>query len=304
VADDPQAAEAAVRRRNGNCVVKADGLAAGKGVIVCSALDEALEAVRAIMVEGKFGDAGRRVLIEERAQGPELSLMAATDGVRHALFPPAQDYKRLLEGDEGPNTGGMGSYTRPPIATQAVIDEVRRRVIEPTIAGMAAEGSPFTGCLYCGMMLTDDGPVVIEYNVRFGDPETQAQLPLAGDALFDVLFSAAEGDLSGDDVDLDGGGASVCVVLASRGYPESYETGFPILGIEEAEAIQGVKVIHAGTRLSDDGFATAGGRVLNVVCVRETLADAVHGAYTAIGPEALHFENMHFRRDIAARAIS
>ncbi|MFN2115455.1 MAG: phosphoribosylamine--glycine ligase [Anaerolineae bacterium] len=304
VADDPAAAAAAVDDMGGCCVVKADGLAAGKGVIVCGGAGEALGAVDTVMVERKYGDAGNRVLVEALATGPELSLMAATDGEKYTLFPAAQDYKRLLDGDAGPNTGGMGSYSPPPIATEEVIDRVRREVIEPTIAGMAAEGCPFTGCLYCGIMLTDDGPIVIEFNVRFGDPETQAQLPLVGDSLCEVLFAAAQGDLAGASVPAVEGEASVCVVLASEGYPERYDTGYPVLGVAAAESLPGVTVFHAGTRdAGDDRVVTSGGRALNVVCVADTLAGAAAGAYGAIGPEALHFANMGYRRDIAARAM-
>jgi phosphoribosylamine--glycine ligase len=303
VAESPEDAERAVRELDGSCVVKADGLAAGKGVIVCRELDEALAAVRSLMRERKYGDAGERVLVEQLLDGPELSVMAAVDGRGYVMFPPAQDYKRLLDGDTGPNTGGMGSYSPPPIAVPQLLRTVRSRIIEPTVAGMADEGTPFTGCLYCGLMLTSKGPSVIEYNVRFGDPETQAQLPLAGDALLEALLGSARGSLDDAQVVSEPGRASVCVVLASAGYPEQARIGEPVRGIDAAEQVTGVKVIHAGTRAADGGVVTSGGRALNVVCVRDDLAGAMAGAYSAIGGDGVHFAGMHYRRDIAARAI-
>jgi len=304
VADDVETAERAVREVGGHCVVKADGLAAGKGVLVCDGVESALRAVRTVMVERKFGAAGARALIENRMAGPEISLMVATDGRDYVLFPPAQDYKRLEEGDRGPNTGGMGSYAPAPIATPDLVERVRREVVEPTLAGMRAEGCPFRGCLYCGLMLTEIGPVVIEFNVRFGDPETQSQLPVLGVDLYEVLLGAACGDLGSSGTPLRPGLASVCVVLASEGYPESSSPATPIQGIEAAERVEGVKVFHAGTRAQDGGVVAAGGRVLNVTCVRGSLGEAVVGAYEAIGPQALHFDRMRYRRDIAARALT
>lgn len=303
VATDIETAERAVHEVGGHCVVKADGLAAGKGVLVCDGVDVALAAVRTVMVERKFGPAGDRVLIENRMAGPELSLMVATDGRGYMLFPAAQDYKRLREGDQGPNTGGMGSYAPAPIATDALVDQVRRRIVEPTLAGMADEGHPFTGCLYFGLMLTEAGPIVIEYNVRFGDPETQAQLPLVGDDLFEMLLASARGEMDGWTETAASGDASVCVVLAANGYPERAVSGDPIAGIDMAERVPGVKVFHAGTRAEGNRVLTAGGRVLCVTCVRPTLAQAVDGAYSAIGDDALRFQDMQYRSDIAARAL-
>jgi phosphoribosylamine--glycine ligase len=288
---------------DGRCVVKADGLAAGKGVVVSRDVEEATAAIRAIMVEQKYGSAGKRVLVEQLAEGPELSVMAAVDGERYTVFPAAQDYKRLLDGDTGPNTGGMGSYSPPPIASPRLVEQVRDEIIEPTIWAMAREGAPFTGCLYCGLMLTTSGPVVIEYNVRFGDPETQVQLPLAGDGLLEVLRGAAAGNLGDAAVTDEPDDAAVCVVLASPGYPEKARTGAEVRGIEAAESVPGVKVVHAGTRTEAGRVSTAGGRAVNVVCVRGSLAEAMAGAYAAIGPDGVHFEGMQHRRDIAARAI-
>ncbi len=304
VATSAGEAEDAVRRLGGRCVVKADGLAAGKGVTVCGTVDEGLAAVRRTMVERAFGDAGDRILIEERGEGQELSLMAVTDGHSYAIFPTAQDYKRQLDGDQGPNTGGMGSYAPAPIATPELVDEVRRRVIEPTLAGMTEEGTPFTGCLYCGLMLTDDGLVVIEYNVRFGDPETQAQLPLVETDLAPVLREAAYGSLAGLQVDWPPERSAVCVVLAAEGYPTQPQTGDQVKGLEEAAQRPGVTVFHAGTRREGDAVITSGGRSLNVVCVQDTLADAIAGAYESIGEGGVHFEHLQYRTDIGARALA
>jgi phosphoribosylamine-glycine ligase len=198
----------------------------------------------------------------------------------------------------------MGSYAPAPIATEELVAQVRRDVVEPTLAGMAAEGCPFTGCLYFGLMLTEAGPVVIEYNVRFGDPETQAQLPLIRDDLFEILDGAAHGSIAGTRLIADAGLASVCVVLAADGYPEGPARDLPIAGIDLAERSDGVKIFHAGTRSEGNGVLAWGGRVLDVTCVRHSLADAVAGAYAVIGPGGVHFERMRFRRDIAARALT
>lgn len=311
VAEDIESAEAAVKRLNGRCVVKADGLAAGKGVIVCDTVPEGLDAVRAMMLDRAFGEAGSRVLVEERIDGPELSVMAVCDGETYVTLPPAQDHKRLREGDEGPNTGGMGAYAPAPIGTDAVIDLIRRTVIEPTIRGMAEEGQPFTGCLYCGLMLTEDGPKVIEFNTRFGDPETQAQLPLIEEGLVDILRAAAGDGRRVADVPLRiaDGKSCACVVIAAPGYPALAQTGATVLGIDGAERHPGVKVFHAGTRMERDEasrpvLVTSGGRALNVVCVRTTLSDVLDGVYGAIGGEGVRFDGMSYRKDIAFRALS
>jgi phosphoribosylamine--glycine ligase len=337
VAEDLGAAGVAIRALGGRCVVKADGLAAGKGVVVCNTVDEALAAARGMLEGGVFGQAGTRVLIEERIEGPELSVMAITDGTGYALLPPAQDHKRLLDGDRGPNTGGMGAYAPAPIGTPELLAHVRETVIEPVLVGMRAEGHPFTGCLFCGLMLTDRGPMVIEFNGRFGDPETQVQLPLIASDFADLLRAAAVGDnvVGGSDAvgHVAGGGfdesairlnadrAAVVVALASGGYPGQSESGRPIHGLDAAADVPGVKVFHAGTRIDapTGETMTAGGRVLGVVCVRETLAEAVSGAYAAIAEDVgeagvaasscetdqpgLWFAGMQYRRDIAGRAL-
>ncbi len=311
VAEDLESAEAEVRRLNGHCVVKADGLAAGKGVIVCDTVDEGLEAMRGMMIDRAFGEAGSRILVEQRIEGPELSVMAISDGETYITLPPAQDHKRLLSGDTGPNTGGMGAYAPAPIGTDAVIDFVRVNVIEPTLRGMAAEGEPFSGCLYVGLMLTDDGPKVIEFNTRFGDPETQAQLPLIEYGLTDILRAAAGDGRKVVDVPFKvaEGKSCACVVVAAQGYPAVVQTGTTVYGIDAAEQHQGVKVFHAGTRIDQDSsslplLVTSGGRVLNVVCVGDSLAGVLSGVYGAIGDEGVRFDNMSFRPDIALRALS
>ncbi|MCB9176084.1 MAG: phosphoribosylamine--glycine ligase [Caldilineae bacterium] len=312
VAETFEAASEAIRALGGRCVVKADGLAAGKGVVVCDSQDEALAAARDMLVEQAFGSAGARVLIEQRCEGPELSVMAVCDGERYVLLPSAQDHKRLLAGDHGPNTGGMGAYAPAPAASPELLDRVRREVVEPTLAGMRAEGAAFSGCLYCGLMLTETGPVVIEYNTRFGDPETQVQLPLLRSDLAELLLAAAEGRIDPEAFALAEGRSAVCVVLAAAGYPRQAETGRPITGIDAAETVPGVKVLHAGTRLDASGHVlSSGGRVLNVVCERGSLLDALRGAYEAIddpestpGPGGVGFEAMQYRRDIAYRAFA
>jgi phosphoribosylamine--glycine ligase len=306
------AAETAIRAMGGRCVVKADGLAAGKGVVVCDGIDEALDAARDMLVDDAFGAAGRRLLIEERIEGPELSLMAVTDGTRYVLLPPAQDHKRLLAGDRGPNTGGMGSYAPAPDGSPAIVARALAEIIEPTLRGMAAEGHPFSGCLYAGLMLTEAGPKVIEFNARFGDPETQVQLPLIESDLAELLAGAADGQLDPSRFRLAENRAAVCVVLAANGYPRQAESGKEIRGIDAAEAVPGVKVLHAGTRRDDEGrILSAGGRVLNLICARAGLLDAVRGAYEALddpestpGPGGVSFEDMQYRLDIAYRAFA
>lgn len=294
-------------------VIKTDGLAAGKGVVVCDTVDDGLAAARGMLVSGVFGMAGARVLVEERMDGPELSVMAISDGDAFTLLPPAQDHKRALDGDQGPNTGGMGAYAPAPLGTPDLVDRIRRTIVEPVLAGMRAEGHPFTGCLYAGLMLTAAGPSVVEFNARFGDPETQVQLPLLESDLAAILRAAATGG-GVPDARPRPGHSAACVVVASGGYPGAYATGRSIDGLAEAEAVDGVKVFHAGTRVDPATGAalTAGGRVLDVVCVRPTLADAVAGAYAAIGRPAggggparpgVRFDGMHHRTDIARRAL-
>jgi phosphoribosylamine--glycine ligase len=299
--DDPDLAVAFLRDLPGLYVVKADGPAAGKGVFVTESLAEAEDDVRSKLSGESFGDAGRRVVIEEGMTGPEISVMAITDGSTFAVLAPAQDHKRIGDGDTGPNTGGMGAYSPVPFAPKTVIDEIAERVFEPTIAGLRAEGIDYRGVLYAGLMLTPDGPKMVEYNVRFGDPEAQVVLPrIAPDCdLAEVLAQAADGHLTIEPRFVDD--AAVTVVLATGGYPEKPKLNDTIKGVADAEALEGITVFHAGTARSEGRLATAGGRVLAVTAVAPTLEDARARAYEAAGK--ISFDGMQYRRDIAHQAV-
>jgi phosphoribosylamine--glycine ligase len=303
-ADTLEAAEKAVVDFGGRCVVKADGLAAGKGVVVADDADEALRSIEGMLRRHRLGAAGNLVVVEERLDGPEFSVMAIADGTEYRLLLPAQDHKRLLEDDRGPNTGGMGAYAPAPLVSPGLLRRVQSEVIEPTLAGMASEDRRFSGCLYSSLILTEAGPVVIEFNVRFGDPETQVQLPLVRGDLARLLAAAAAGNLAEAQVDLAPNEASVCVVLAAEGYPGDYAKGRPILGLDGAAAVPGLKVFHAGTVREEGELVSSGGRVLGVTCTRESLADAQACAYGAIGETGVHFAGMQYRQDIAARAFA
>jgi phosphoribosylamine--glycine ligase len=300
VCDTVAAASAAIAEADGAVVVKADGLAAGKGVFVCSTAAEAEEAARACLAEGRFGESGARVLIEERLSGPEVSLLALCDGRRAVPLAPARDYKRALDGDRGPNTGGMGCVAPPPGLEDGFAEGAVEAIHQPVVDELARRGMPFRGCLYAGLMLTASGPRVIEFNARFGDPETQAILPLLEGDLLDALDRAARGDLDGVEL-RPGGGACVTVVLAGRGYPETSDHGTPISGIGDADAMDGVTVFHAATAGEPDAPVTAGGRVLNVSAVGGDVADARERAYRAA--ERIRFDGKQMRRDIAAGAV-
>ena len=295
---EADAAEEYVRELNGPCVVKADGLAAGKGVIVAQTVEEALEGVRECF-SGTFGEAGSTVVVEEMLKGPECSLLALTDGTTVIPLASSQDHKRALEGDLGPNTGGMGVYSPVPFVTpeehEAMVD-IERRVV----AQLKADGINYSGCLYGGFMLTKDGPKVLEFNARFGDPETQVVLPRMKADLVDVFCRCDNGTLDQADVSWDDDWA-VSVVLTSAGYPGSYEKGKEITGIEAAEALEGVTVYHAGTKLEDGKLVTNGGRVLNVTAVADSFEGARELAYKAC--ELIDFEGKTLRHDIGARAL-
>ncbi|TLN19521.1 phosphoribosylamine--glycine ligase, partial [bacterium] len=279
-------------------VLKASGLAAGKGVLLPGSLDEAHAALDSLMLDLAFGEAGREVVIEELLKGEEISLLAFCDGRSLSLMPAAQDHKRLLDGDQGPNTGGMGAYAPAPAATPQIIARALREVLQPVAAGLLAEGLPFQGVLYAGLMLTADGPKVLEFNARFGDPETQVILPLLESDLLDVLEACALSRL--DEVDVRWrSGAAACVVLAVPGYPERPQVGQVIYGLD-APLANGA-VFHAGTARKGEQFTTAGGRVLGVTCWAADLPGAVQAAYRAV--EGIHFDGMQYRRDIAARAL-
>ncbi len=281
-------------------VVKTDGLAAGKGVVVTESLADARDAVRAYLSGEAFGDAGRTLVVEEGLTGPELSLLVVCNGDPDAAIPlaPAQDFKRSLDGDLGPNTGGMGAYSPVPIVTDAIVDDVMERAVRPTLRWLADHDVDYRGVLYAGMMLTDDGPKVIEYNVRFGDPESQAVLPLVTSDFAELLLAAAVGDKL--DVTFSDA-ACVTVALTAAGYPASPSTGDPITGIDVAAAVNTVTVFHAGTTIDDHGtLRTAGGRVLNITATGIDLEVARTRAYEAVS--IIKFKGMRYRKDIAAAA--
>ncbi len=298
--DDYERAAAYLQDVGAPIVVKASGLAAGKGVTVCDTPDEAQQALRAAMVERAFGDAGEEVLIEERLHGQEASLLAFCDGERVVPMIPAQDHKAAYDGDRGPNTGGMGCYAPAELMTPELVAQVMSKVLQPAVNGMRERGTPYVGVLYAGLMLTDEGPKVLEFNCRFGDPETQVILPLLESDLVDTLEACVTGELSDEAVRWRDEYAT-CVVLASGGYPLGYEKGKVINGIEEAERLPGVIVFHAGTRREDGMLLTNGGRVLGVTAVAPTLRESVERAYAGVA--RVHFERMHYRTDIGAKGL-
>ena len=285
---------------DGKCAVKADGLALGKGVLICNTPDEANAAIDQIMTDRAFGDAGSSVLIQELITGMEVSLHALCDGKTARLFPSSQDHKRALDGDQGLNTGGMGTYSPVPFLSDEKLNEMANAVLEPWLAGCAAEGIDFRGMLYPGIMLTDDGPKVLEFNARFGDPETQVYLPRLENDLVDLFEASIDGTLDQHELRWSDQSA-VCVVIASGGYPGSYEKGKVITGIADADALPGVKVFHAGTKLDDGNVVNAGGRVLGVTALGQELQAARDLAYEAAAK--IQFEGAFTRSDIAAKAL-
>jgi phosphoribosylamine--glycine ligase len=281
-------------------VVKADGLAAGKGVVIADDRAAALSTVDEAMVTRRFGAAGDRVVLEECLVGPELSYFVLSDGRSFVPMSSAQDYKRIFDGDRGPNTGGMGAFAPSPLLTPELERRVVEQVVAPVIDGMAAEGAPFAGFLYVGLMLTAEGPKVIEFNVRFGDPEAQVVLPMLEDSLAELLMAAATGALHGRRARFRDE-PHVGVVVAARGYPDTPETGQPITGFEPAQSVPGALVFHAGTATRDGAVVTAGGRVLTVVGRGPSFPDAIATAYQAVSH--LRFEGMQYRSDIGRKAI-
>ncbi len=287
-------------------VLKASGLAGGKGVLLPTSRVEAVEQLREMMVSRRFGDAGSTVLVEERLQGPELSVLAFCDGLNLRVVPAAQDHKRLLNGDRGPNTGGMGAFAPSPLATREVLDAVEHNVLQPTLVGMASEGSPYRGVLYAGLMLTQKGPMVLEFNCRFGDPEAQVILPLLKSDLVELMLACTDGSLAEHDPEWSAESA-VTVVMASGGYPDSYETGRVISGLpERLDADASALVFHAGTKVDDTRLhaegerepvvLTDGGRVLSVTATGADFGEAVSDAYQTV--EQIHFEGAVWRTDI------
>lgn len=297
---DPAAAASYVKEQAGPLVLKADGLAAGKGVVITRDTREALDAIDEIMVKQAFGSAGSRLVIEEFLEGEEVSVLAFCDGERVVPMVSAQDHKRVFDNDEGPNTGGMGAYSPAPVYTPEVAERVEREILLPAVQALAAEGRPYRGVLYAGLMVTRDGPKVLEFNCRFGDPETQAVLPRLENDLVEVMLACAEGNLSGVELRWRPD-AAVCVVIASSGYPGSYEKGLPIIGLDAAESLRDVMVFHAGTAERDGRIVTSGGRVLGVTALGPTIGAAVERAYAAVSRIA--FPGMHYRKDIARRAL-
>ena len=288
-----------LRAQEAPIVIKADGLAAGKGVTVAATLAEAEEALKTIMVDKVFGDAGNQVVIEEFLAGQEMSILAFVDGETVIPMVPAQDHKAIFDGDKGPNTGGMGTYTPLPHIEQSIIDDAIVNIIEPTAKAMVSEGRPFRGVLFAGLMITKDGPKTIEFNARMGDPETQVVLPRLKTDLTEIVLAALDGKLADVKVEWDDE-ATVCVVLASEGYPASYPKGRVITGLEAAKQT-GALVFHAGTAEQDGKYVTNGGRVLGIVGRGKDIASARANAYEAI--KHIHFEGMQYRSDIANKAL-
>jgi phosphoribosylamine--glycine ligase len=298
---EPKAARSFCAELSGRCVVKADGLALGKGVLVCTTQAEAEKAVDEIMVNKAFGAAGSRVVIQEFLEGIEVSLHALCDGTTAKLFPTSQDHKRALDGDGGLNTGGMGTYSPTPFLDEAQLAETGRKILEPFMHGCAEERIDYRGILYPGVMLTKSGPKVLEFNARFGDPETQVYLTRLENDLIELFEASVSGTLVNQDLRWKRE-ASVCVVMASGGYPGNYAKGKAISGIDAANALPGTKVFHAGTAVKDGKVVTSGGRVVGVTALATTLEIARSTAYAAV--EKIQFEGAHFRRDIAAKALA
>jgi phosphoribosylamine--glycine ligase len=293
--------EKAVEMFHPPVVVKADGLAAGKGVLICQSRKEALEAARGLFAGTLLGEVERQVVVEEFLQGDEISFLCLSDGKHVAPLVPAQDHKRIGEGDTGPNTGGMGVYSTDNLLDPAMRDWILRHIAEPTIQGMASEDVPFVGVLYCGLMMTARGPQVLEFNARFGDPETQAILLRLESDLMDALEACVDGRLADSELRWTPG-ASACVVASSAGYPGTYKTGYPITGLAAAAQVPGVEVFHAGSALVDGKLLTSGGRVLAVSATGDTLQEALERAYRAMSE--IQFEGIYYRRDIGHRALA
>lgn len=297
---DPAAALRFAESLQGRCAVKADGLALGKGVLICRDMAQARAAIHEILIDKSFGAAGATIVIQELLEGMEISLHALCDGRTARLFPTSQDHKRALDNDEGLNTGGMGTYCPTPFLDAAGLAEADRRILQPWIKGCQADGIDFRGILYPGVMLTKDGPKVLEFNARFGDPETQVYLTRMENDLLDVLEASVEGTL--DQVEFKWNPmVSVCVVMASGGYPGSYAKGRPITGLEAAAQLPNVKVFHAGTAFKDGQIVTSGGRVLGVTALGGDIVSARAAAYEAVA--LIHFEGAQHRRDIGSKAL-
>ena len=300
ICEDIETAKAYVEEKGAPIVVKADGLAAGKGVVVAMTKQEALDAIDEMMGDHKFGAAGARLVLEEYMEGEEASLLAFTDGKTVVPMIAAQDHKRVFDGDEGPNTGGMGTYAPAPVMTDVLRLKATELILKPVVEAMAKEGMPYQGCLYAGLMIKGDSVKVVEFNCRFGDPETQVVLPLLDGDLAEIMLACATGTLDKAEVAWYNK-AAVCVVMASGGYPESYEKGKEITGLAAAEEDKDVVVFHAGTKEAEGKIVTSGGRVLGVTALDSSIRAARDRAYAAV--EKIAFEKNFYRKDIAWRAL-
>jgi len=300
--DEYEKASAYIKGISYPVVIKADGLAAGKGVLICRDYESAVSALDDCFGKSIFGNAGEKIVIEEFMEGEEASIFAVTDGDDYITLPSAQDHKRIYDGDKGKNTGGMGAYSPAPVVTPLLLEEVEKNIIKPTLEALKKEGRKYNGCLYCGIMATSEGAKVVEFNCRFGDPETQAVLPLLEGDLLELFYSAALGKLNKNAVKYSGG-ASVCVVAASKGYPDSFEKGFEIKGLDSFNS-PSIKVFHAGTKFEGDKIVTSGGRALGVTAIikENDLKACKQNAYEAL--QNIKFDNIYFRKDIADKGIN
>ncbi|MGQ9609512.1 MAG: phosphoribosylamine--glycine ligase [bacterium] len=297
---DPDEAKSYLRKVGAPIVVKADGLAKGKGAFPCHDLESALKAIDTIMIEKEFGESGNKVIIEEFMEGEEASFIAFTDGRTIKPMPSSQDHKPIYDGDKGPNTGGMGAYSPAPVVTDEVHEIIMKDIMEPAIKGMSAEGRPYKGVLYAGLMITNGKPRVVEFNARMGDPETQAVLPRVKSDIIPIIQACIDGTL--DEVQIEcTEEPAVCVVMASGGYPGKYEKGKIIHGLGKAESMENVIVFHAGTAKDGDNIVTSGGRVLGVTALGKCIKDAIELAYKAVSK--ISFDNVYFRKDIGYRAL-
>ncbi|MBN1405820.1 MAG: phosphoribosylamine--glycine ligase [Candidatus Omnitrophica bacterium] len=301
VFDGVRQAKEHISKRPAPMVIKADGLAQGKGVFVCKSRQEALDAVKIIMADKKFGPAGERIIIEDCLEGEEASVIIMSDGRHFVNLASSQDHKRIYDNDKGPNTGGMGAYSPAPVIDDALNDIINKKIIKPIIFGLNEENTPFKGTLYAGLMITRDGPYVLEFNVRFGDPETQAILPRLKTDLMDAVEASIDGNIEKVKLEWDKR-PCVCVVCASKGYPGDYKKGIPIYGLDEAESVKDTVVFHAGTKLEADTILTNGGRVLGVTALGEGIKGAIDKAYDACSK--INFEGMYYRKDIGHRALA
>ncbi len=298
---DPAEASEYLREIGPPVVVKADGLAAGKGVILCTELESALDAVAKIGVERAFGDAGNKIIVEEFLEGEEASILAFTDGEAVIPMVSSQDHKRAYDGDQGPNTGGMGAYSPAPVVTDEMNEKVLNEILIPTVKGMAAEGRKYKGVLYAGLMITNSGPKVLEFNCRFGDPELQVVLPRLRSDVVEPINAVVNGHLNEITLEWDPK-AAVCVVMASEGYPGNYEKGKLITGLDKLAQMQDIIAFHAGTKRDDDSFITSGGRVLGVTAFGDNIEAAIRHVYRSI--DTINFENAFYRKDIGHRALA